>query len=62
MVRLYQEGAALLLKTGYKKVTVGCDYTELETPWKKANRPLKPIDYNGYRDSKRQYLVDKERP
>ena len=61
MVRLYEEGAASLLKRGYKKVTVGCDYTELETPWKKANRPLKPIDYNGYRDSKRQYLVDKER-
>ena len=63
LVRLYQEAAEKLLELGYRKVTVGCDYTRFTPPWKKASKLLRPVDYSefgDYRDSEdKQWLLAK---
>jgi hypothetical protein len=60
LVALYSQATAWLLENGYHKVTMGTGYLEIETPWKKANRPLVPCDYDGYRDSRNQLLLGKK--
>ena len=59
LVALYAGAARTLYAQGVPSVTVGCGYTSFRTPWDYAS-PLRPVDYTGYRDSSRQWLLPRE--